>query len=118
MYFFEANQAGARFGYAPSAAVSEPVAAARTRYRWLALRRFRSGQIHYLVLKRSHNAARGSALAAAKALWCMTTAPLLALTRRDGRLQMLRGALHIGVVAAALGKAPHLEYLRPGSKED
>lgn len=110
LFFFDAKQAAARFGYQPMAVVVEPTPATRASFRWLALRRFRSGQIHYLILKREHATARGSVLAAAKAIWCFGTAPFLAFMSSRSRSQALRGAMHLGVVAAALGKAPYLEY--------
>ena len=46
----------------------------------------------------------GTAAATAKAAWCLATAPF------TSREQTLRGVLHVGVVAAALGLRPYREY--------
>ncbi len=104
MFFFDAMRAGARFGYAPDAIVTEPTPPARATLRWLVLRRYRAGQIHHLVLKRQGKVVGGTAAATAKAAWCLATAPF------TSREQTLRGVLHVGVVAAALGLRPYREY--------
>lgn len=112
-FFFEAHLAGARFGYAPDAVVYEPVEPRRARPRWLLLRRFRAGQIHYLLLKRAGNPVRASAAAAVKAIYCSGAALLLLPRPLRAASWALRCALHLGVVAAAVGFAPYREYRRP-----
>lgn len=107
MFFFDAMRAGARFGYAPDAIVTEPTPPARATLRWLALRRYRAGQIHHLVLQRQGKVAPGAAAAVAKAAWCLATAPF------TSRERALRGVLHLGVVAATLGLRPYREYAQP-----
>lgn len=110
LFFFEAHKRGARFGYVPEAIVDEPTPLSRVSLRWLLLRRFRSGQIHFVLLEHSTGAMRIAMSAVAKASWCSMRA-LLALaypTRAAGHL--LRGSLHLGVVGAALGMAPYREY--------
>ncbi len=109
-FFFDAQLAGARFGYAPLAIVDEATPLARANLRWLALRRFRAGQIHHMLLREQGGAGRGSLAAVAKAGACLAAA-LVALPRpAHAAARALRGALHIGVVAAALGFAPYREY--------
>lgn len=109
-FFFAARTAGARFGYAPQAIVDEATPLARASLRWLALRRYRAGQIHHLLLREQGGAARGAVTAVAKAGACLIAA-LFALPRLPrAAAHALRGALHIGVVAAALGFAPYREY--------
>lgn len=110
LFFYSARGAGARFGYAPLAIVDEATPLARASLRWLALRRFRAGQIHHMLLREQGGAGRGSVAAAAKAGVCLLAA-LIALPRpARAAAQALRGALHVGVVAAALGFAPYREY--------
>lgn len=112
MFFFEAHQRGSRFGYAPDAIVDEPTPRCRSSLRWLLLRRFRSGQIHYLLLKHSTGATGGALLAALKASWCSGRALLaLALSTRAAE-HLLRSSLHLGVVAAGIGFAPYREYAK------
>ena len=110
MLFFEAHQSGARFGYAPDAIVDEPTPPARASLRWLLLRRFRSGQIHYMLLKHSTGAAGGAVAAGLKAGWCSTRAFLALANFPRAAEHLLRGSLHLGVVAAGIGIAPYREY--------
>ena len=109
-FFFEAHVAGARFGYAPDALVCETVEPRRATRRWLLLRRYRAGQIHYLLLKRVGNSMGGSAAAALKAIYCFGAALLMLPSPVRFAKWALRCALHVGVVAAAVGFAPYREY--------
>lgn len=113
LFFFAAAQAGARFAYAPAAEVTEPVDPARLGLGWLLRRRFRAGQVHWLVLGRSGQRLRGGAAAVAKLLACAGLT-LAALARPAGwRSGVLRAALHAGVIAAALGLPVYREYAAP-----
>ncbi len=113
MFFFDARRAGARFGYAPDAIVTEDTPVERAGWRWLARRRFRSGQVHYLVLRRG-GAGRWAGLAAApKAAACFALALLALPSRRRTAAAALRGVLHVGVLAAMAGFAPYREYAAP-----
>jgi len=115
-FFFDAKRAGARFGYAPLAIVDEATPLARASLRWLALRRIRAGQIHHMLLREQGDAGRGSLAAVAKAGACLIAA-LVALPRpAHSAAHALRGALHLGVVAAALGFAPYREYAERKSR--
>lgn len=117
LFFFEAHDAGARFAYAPDAVVHEDTAIARANLRWLALRRFRSGQIHHLVLRRSGGSRLAGLTALPKVLACLAQAALLAFWPTRAAAAILRGSLHLGVIASILGFAPYREYAvkRPGS---
>ncbi|NJC08759.1 succinoglycan biosynthesis protein ExoM [Polymorphobacter fuscus] len=110
MFFFDAHRAGARFGYAPAAIVHEDTPIARAGLRWLALRRFRSGQIHYLLLQRQGNGPLAGMTALPKALACFALG-VASLPRPDrAAAAVLRGMLHAGVIASMLGQAPYREY--------
>lgn len=104
-FFFAAlHRKGARLGFAPAAIVHEPTAFARTKLGWLVRRAFRSGQTHARVLKaggKGRFAILGSA--AAKAAYCGAAAILSAWSPVGWRRHIIRGALHAGVVARALG---------------
>lgn len=114
MFFLAAYEAGATFGYEPAAIVFEQTDPARATLRWLSLRRFRSGQIHYLVLARTGGRRRGAALAAAKALASFGLAALSLGSRVRAARHFLRGMLHAGVVASALGAGLYREYGEAG----
>ena len=110
LFFFDAREAGARFGYAPQAIVDEATPLARASLRWLALRRFRAGQIHHMLLRKQGDTGRGSLAAVAKAGACLAAAVIALPRPARAAAHVLRGALHVGVVAAAMGFAPYREY--------
>jgi succinoglycan biosynthesis protein ExoM len=118
LFFFEAHRAGARFGYAPAAIVHEDTPIARAGLRWLALRRFRSGQIHHLLLRRQGGGALAGAAALPKALACFAQSALLLPLRSRAAAGVLRGMLHVGVLASMVGYAPYREYAGQGSGDD
>lgn len=110
-FFLAAHTAGARFGYAPDAIVYEETPVARANFAWLARRRFRSGQIHFLLHGRGRRAIGFAAAGKAAMLAARALAQLA--TPGRGRQSALRGMLHAGVVASALGFAPYREYRPP-----
>lgn len=110
MFFFDAHRAGARFGYAPDAVVTEETPIARANFRWLALRRFRAGQIHYMTVSRDGRAGRAAALAVPKAALSFVRAAMACPWPERAAAHALRGMLHLGVVASCLGFAPYREY--------
>jgi succinoglycan biosynthesis protein ExoM len=112
IFFYEGLQAGAVFGYAPSAVVREPTDMSRTSLRWLLLRRFRAGQTHHAILRLQGSPLPGSLGAVAKMSWAFGAASLSAHRPATAVRHLLRGALHAGVVAAAIGIAPYREYRR------
>ena len=110
-FFLAAHRAGARFAYAPAAVVLEEVPIARANLTWLARRRFRSGQIHYMLHGQGRRAI--GIVAAAKAALCWGHALTAGASSGRARQSALRGMLHAGVVASALGFAPYREYRAP-----
>lgn len=109
-FFFQASQLGAKFGYAKEAKVLEPVSPNRLSFSWAAKRRFRSGQVHYMILKNQANFRRGVIGAVFKALLCFASAPVYGLRWRE---PLLRGLLHAGVIARAIGIPLYAEYASP-----
>jgi succinoglycan biosynthesis protein ExoM len=110
-FFQEAYRLGAKFDYAPCALVWEDTPLHRASFRWLALRRFRSGQVHYLLVERDGARRHRLALTAtAKALACLGAAALKLPLPHAARREALRGMLHVGVIASYLGFSPYREY--------
>ncbi len=110
LFFLEAHLFGARFGYAPQAIVTEATSPARATLTWLLRRRFRAGQIHYLVLRRTRRRRTGVPLALVKAVILGTATAGLCWNRVRATRSLLRAVLQIGVVASALGVRPYREY--------
>lgn len=110
MFFHDMAQNGARFEAAPDAIVFEDVPQARANLQWLARRRYRCGQIHYLLLRRERiNRAMIALLASAKLTYCYVGAALsFSMVERARRA--LRGSLHLGVLASAVGIGLYEEY--------
>lgn len=113
-YFAAVAALGGRLALVPGPCVHEPVAPGRLSTGWLLRRSFRKGQTHFDVyLGRRH---RGLLLPAlGKGLACLGMAALCAPHRRLRLCWLVRGALHAGVVAAALGPARPALYggIRP-----
>lgn len=110
MFFVEADMAGAAFGYCPAAIVHEDTPIARANIRWLLLRRYRAGQVFHMAMRRRGPPALASISALPKALLFLGLAALLLPWRVRSNRYLLRGALHIGHLAAVLGFAPYREY--------
>ena len=116
MLFYQCHQAGARFAYAPQAVVHEDTPASRATLSWLLKRRYRSGQVHFMILQhQKKNRAMSFALAVGKSVYCLSNAGMRLLSPVKRTEYLLRGAMHIGVAAAALGASPYLEYSEKNS---
>lgn len=113
-FFHRVVRAGARIAHAPDAVARERVPPERATVRWLAARRFRSGQSHALVLVRdtARPAARMGAagIAAAKCGACAACALVLAPSARRLAFWSLRATLHAGVAARLLGVRERAAY--------
>ncbi|MDO5528820.1 MAG: glycosyltransferase family 2 protein [Paracoccus sp. (in: a-proteobacteria)] len=102
-FFMRLHRMGARYGVAPDAVLCEPVIPARLSLDWLRRRRFRMGQTHAVTATTHLGRARLLAGGAAKAGYC-ALCQQLARDEDKRHFWMLRGALHRGVVAGALGR--------------
>jgi len=108
--FHEMALRGATFCFAHLAIVEERVSPARATIKWLALRRFRSGQIHFMILKMANQRRLTIAVSAsAKVIYCALGA-LLSLSTVNRVARALRGSLHLGVLASAIGASLYEEY--------
>jgi succinoglycan biosynthesis protein ExoM len=102
-FMYRMSDAGGRIGFEPTALAYEPVPAQRASLRWLLRRNFRAGQTHGSrliecvqgVLPRSG----AVLLAAAKALFCISTSAFYAVDPVRRHRFLMRAALHCGVVA-------------------
>ncbi|MBL8551573.1 MAG: glycosyltransferase family 2 protein [Hyphomonadaceae bacterium] len=103
-FFAALFRQGAKPTFCAEAFVSEPVPPERASLRWRIVRAYVSGQVRSLIWRdEGRSRARMVASAGAKALYC-AVATLAALPSSVGwRRNVIRGALHVGVVAKSLG---------------
>jgi succinoglycan biosynthesis protein ExoM len=105
-FFYRLTDGGGSIGYAADAVAYEPVPPDRATLRWLLRRSFRTGQTHGARLgKRDHSLSRLSQvlLAAGKGLVCFAAAGVGAVSELHRNRWLVRGALHMGVVARLAG---------------
>jgi succinoglycan biosynthesis protein ExoM len=106
-FFDRIYQDGGRFTFAADAIVEEELAVDRETLRWFLRRRFRSGQTHGRILaRRSTMVGRvfHIGLAGFKAIFCLVMAFASFLKPIAWRRWLMRGALHVGVIAYLLGQ--------------
>lgn len=113
IFFREMYMRGGKLAYAPGAVVEEPTPLSRMTLGWLIKRRFRSGQVHFIVLRQDGQMIKGSAMAMVKAGIFLLLAALNLPRPPKAAGHVLRAALHVGVFASALGFAPYREYSAP-----
>lgn len=104
-------RAGEKIAYTPDAMITEPVPQGRASASWLIKRRFRSGQTHALLLIQKKKCKfKSSAIALTKAAFCFGVGVLFFWDKTKMYQWVLRGTLHIGVVAKLLGKKDLVQY--------
>jgi succinoglycan biosynthesis protein ExoM len=105
--FFRALKAGGdAITFAPGAEVQEIVPAERATLRWLLRRRYRMGQTHGSLIGEGFGLptrAAVLALATAKVAACLGLAGLRVFDAVGRNRALMRGALHVGVVAELVG---------------
>jgi len=108
-FFYRLHDLGVTFAEAPEAVVNEPVPPSRATLGWLLRRRFRSGQTYGARLLSTRDPLwRALMLAGAKASYCLGATAITLLSPMMWRRNLLRAALHAGVVAGLL-RSPHTE---------
>lgn len=113
-FFATLHARGAKLGFCETAAVYEPTAPSRISMQWLTRRSFRSGQTHARVLReRGQGVLQIAVPAAAKAVFCAGVAVLTVWSPVRVRANIIRGALHVGVIAKALGVSEPVLYGAP-----
>lgn len=113
-YFDRLYRGGGKIVYATDAWVEEVVSQSRASLRWLALRRFRSGQTHGRILTavNSGKTWRCWALlfAFTKLSYCLVAVAINMLSAVRWRRNYLRGVLHLGTICALAGWAEIEQY--------
>jgi succinoglycan biosynthesis protein ExoM len=105
-FFFEMQSRGARLAFRPDAWTTEPVPTGRASLRWLLRRSYGAGQSHARLLRTAGESRwLNVALASAKAVYCGAGALASVLSPARSSSALVRGALHVGVVASLLGAA-------------
>jgi len=109
-FFDRLRQKGAVLRYCAGATMTEIAPLPRLKMAWLLKRSFRSGQTHgRLLIDHGHARAPQIALAALKAVASLGQAAVNAASPAGWRRAVVRGALHVGVVARLWGvKEPTL----------
>lgn len=101
-FFFRLYHAGARFEICDSAIVREAVTPGRLSLRWIMRRKFRSGQSYASIARGGSEQVALGLTAAAKAVVCAGGAVACVLSTERRNFWLLRGVLHIGVIAGCL----------------
>ncbi len=115
-FFARLHHRGVKLGSAPDAWVSEPVPPARARLAWLLERSFRSGQTHgALLIDQGASWPVALNVAAAKLVACVALALVSLWDPARAARQLVRGALHAGVVARLMGVRDLQIYAKPGA---
>jgi succinoglycan biosynthesis protein ExoM len=104
-FFKAAQRRGAVFALAADAEVTEAVPPDRARLTWLLRRRYRMGQTHgsLLAADGGQSRPRRAIISAAKFGWCVGAAVLGMPSAARRNTSLVRGALHAGVLADAIG---------------
>ena len=105
-FFYRLTDSGGVIGFAPEALAYEPVPAERATLAWLLRRGFRTGQTHGARLSagcRGPGRLLEIARAAAKTLACLVAAGARLGSPGDRNRWLVRGALHVGVIARLAG---------------
>ncbi|MEP7209432.1 MAG: glycosyltransferase family 2 protein [Alphaproteobacteria bacterium] len=106
-FFSELFMSGAKAAYAPDAVVEEPVPASRSSLGWLMRRFYRSGQTRATVLMmRGRTRLWLASTGVLKIMFCGATMLARCYSPSSWRKAAVRAALHAGVTAGALGRAP------------
>lgn len=105
VFFNRLHRAGNRIAFAAEAWVEEPVPAHRARLGWLLRRSFRNGQTFGRIQGERGRGGVAVVTAVAKAAVCGAGAAATCWSQSRWRRAAVRGALHVGVVAQALGKS-------------
>jgi succinoglycan biosynthesis protein ExoM len=104
---------GGRFANVPTAVVEEVLTPDRQSLTWFMRRRFRSGQTHARLLARRCSGIarlRQATIAAGKAAICLLMLVVSCFDSVAWRRWLLRGVLHLGVVARLSGRAEQALY--------
>jgi succinoglycan biosynthesis protein ExoM len=101
-FFFRLNHQGARFEISETAIVREGVPPSRLSFRWIAQRKYRSGQSYAAITQGAASRLKLILSSGAKVLACTCGALINFWSEERRNFWLLRGALHIGVISGCL----------------
>ncbi|WP_372615220.1 glycosyltransferase family 2 protein [Aquicoccus sp.] len=101
-YFLKLHRHGARFAICQDAIVREAVPAQRLSFRWIARRKYRSGQSFAASAQGLPARLRLTTTACGKTTLCAAAAVVTVSSKERRIYWVLRGILHVGVVAGCL----------------
>jgi succinoglycan biosynthesis protein ExoM len=111
LFFHDVGKAGGRARYERRALVYEDIPPRRATLGWLTRRRFRAGQVHFLLRRRDGAGSfREVPLALAKLAYCYAAAVATLPRPRRAAAAFLRGTLHLGFISSAFGARIYAEY--------
>jgi len=116
VYFSDFHKAGGTIVFTPDAIVTEMVTKEREKFSWLLKRRFRSGQTHGLLLMENNDATciKNRIINIMKAIAKLSFCLVMSLASFSSPVRMrfwlLRGTLHVGVIARLMGKREIIQY--------
>lgn len=106
-FFAQLQSNGVPMTFADRAVTDDPVPQSRSNLEWLKTRAYRAGQTWGLVeLRNGKSKAILTAMAMVKVAICMGLAAVQFWSPAGWRKAVVRSRLHVGVIAAATGKAP------------
>lgn len=111
---------GGRFTNQPTAIVEEVLTPDRQSLGWFMRRRFRSGQTHGRLLARQHHGIARllqAATAGGKAVFCLIMSAVNCIDAVAWRRWLLRGILHLGVIAKLFGQEEKALYGATSAKD-
>lgn len=112
-YFLALHRQGARFAICQEAVVREAVAPQRLSFGWIARRKYRSGQSFSASAAGLPARLRLATLACGKAALCAAMAVVTSPSKARRNYWVLRGTLHVGVVAGCLNVEQAAHYGTP-----
>jgi succinoglycan biosynthesis protein ExoM len=115
MFFYAMHRKGGVLKYASNAIVYENIVPARATLNWIVRRRYRSGQVLAMILRRFDRASyrRVSLAVPFKIAICAVMSAATLISRTHSLWWLMRGTLHCGVLSYVLGASIHEEYGSP-----
>ena len=112
LFFYAMYRCGGQLAYAADAIVNEKVSPSRTNIKWIATRKYRSGQVHAKV-QQKYNVVKYHQillLSPAKIAFCASMAAVLVVRPIRAMWWLMRGVLHLGMLSYRVSGRVHQEY--------
>lgn len=116
IFFYALHRNGGTLKYARDAIVYEHVVPSRLNARWVAVRRYRAGQVYGMMFRRFNRTQyrRVVSTSPVKIVFCVCTAAILGTSPSRAMWWLMRGAFHLGILSNALGTPLYEEYSSNG----